>query len=270
MNPTTHETLELARLDALGMLDAEERAIFERAFQDASPALRDQIRREQNRLTDIGDLLPDVDPPQDLRGRVLVAVRDAMSAVTGRAGGDVLARIEPLAVNMRRNVSPLWRAACIGFATATIVLMGFAFNQQNTYDDALQAVRDGELAEQIALQLGPQFVDTFFSPTADRVRFMPVADAAAAASSSRAQVMIDHENQIAMLVCMNLPKVEGRYALVVTDEQGEVVSTVAMFDSNGALESQTLPNSLAPNDRYAIYASDPVTSEPGEPVLVSL
>ncbi len=270
MNPTTHEIMELARLDALGMLDTDERVVFERAFQDASPALREQIRREQNRLTDISDLLPDVEPPQDLRGRVLHAVRDAMTAVTGRTSGDVLARIEPLAVNMRRNVSPVWRAACIGFATATILLMGISFSQHTTYEDALQAVRDGELAEQIAIQLGSQFHETFFSPTADHVAFIPVADSTAVGKSSVAKVMIDHEKEIALLVCDKLPRVDGQYALVITDEEGKVISTVARFDSNGVLESQTLPNNIMASARYAICTTDATTNEPGEPVLVSL
>lgn len=265
MNPTTHEILELARLDALGMLDDEERTLFERAFQDASPALKEQIRREQNRLTDIGDLLPDVDPPQDLRARVIGAVRDAMTAVTGR-NADVLARIEPLAVNMRRNVSPLWRAACIGFATATVVLLGFAFNQQNTYDDALQALRNGELAEQIAREIGPQFVDTLLSPTAERVNFQQVADTT---TTGGAVVLIDSESKLAFLVCKNLPKVNGQYALVVTDEQGSVLETVARFDNSGELNGRLLDVVVSPNDRLAIFASE-TADEPGKPVLVSL
>ena len=269
MNPVnlkTHEILELARLDALGMLDSDERVVFERASQDASPSLRDQIRREQNRLTDISDLLPDIDPPQDLRARVIGAVRDAMAAVTGRNAGDVLARIEPLAVNMRRNVSPLWRAACIGFATATVVLMGFAFNLQTTYDNSLQAMRNGELAEQIAREIGPQFVDTLLSPTAEFVNFSPVADTGA---KGGAVVVIDKESKIAFIVCKNLPKISGQYALVVTNDKGEVLQTVARFVNSGELNGRVLDGSLSPSNRYAIYASD-TPNEPGKPVLVSL
>jgi len=265
MNPTTHDILELARLDALGMLDSEERAVFERAFRDASPAIQEQIRREQNRLTDIGDLLPDVDPPQDLRARVLGVVRDAMTAVTGR-NGEVLARIEPLAINMRRNVSPLWRAACIGFATATIVLMGFAFNLQNTYDDSLQALRDGELSEQIAREIGPQFIDTLLSPNAERVNFLPVADTS---GRGGAVVLIDKESKLAFLVCKNLPRIDGHYALVITDDNGDVLQTVARFENSGELNGRVLDGNIAPGDNFAIYASG-TTNETGQPVLVSL
>lgn len=269
MNPVklkTHEILELARLDALGMLDHDERVVFERAFQDASPALRDQIHREQNRLTDISDLLPDVDPPQDLRARVIGAVRDAMSAVTGRNAGDVLARIEPLASNMRRNVSPLWRAACIGFATATVVLMGLGFYVQSTYDDSLTALRDGELSAQIAREIGPQFVDTLLSPTAERVNFLPVADNA---GRGGAVVLIDSETKLAFLVCKNLPKISGQYALVITDNDGQILQTLARFENSGQLKGRVIDGDITTGSRYAIYASE-TPSEPAKPVLVSL
>lgn len=266
MKPTTHEILELARLDALGMLDEDERVAFERAFRDASPALQEQIRREQNRLTDIGDLLPDVQPPKDLRARVISAVRDAMFAVTGRNAGDVLARIEPLAVNMRRNVSPLWRAACIGFATATVVLMGVAFTMQSTYDESLQAFRDGELARQIAEKIGPRFVDTLLSPSAQRVNFTPVADTAA---NSGAVVLIDNETNLAFLVCKDLPKIEGQYALVVTDDQGKVLKTIVRFENAGELNGRLLDGGVTPGARLAILAVIS-PNEAAKPVLVSL
>ncbi len=266
MNPTTHETLELARLDALGMLDSDERVAFERAFQNASPALREQIRREQNRLTDIGDLLPDVDPPQDLRARVIGAVRDAMTAVSGR-NNDVLARIEPLAVTLRSNVSPLWRAACIGFATATVVLLGFAFNLQNTYDNSLHAFRTGELSEQIAREIGPEFVDTLLSPTADQVKFTTVADNSV--RNSRATVLVDSEMNIAFLVCKNLPKIDGKYALVVIDKDGGILKTLASFENEGQLDGQLLNGQFKRSDQLAIYASN-AAGEDAKPILVSL
>lgn len=266
MNPTTQEILELARLDALGMLDSDERVVFERAFQNASPALREQIRREQNRLTDIGDLLPDVDPPQDLRARVIGAVRGAMTAVSGR-NNDVLARIEPLAVTLRSNVSPLWRAACIGFATATVVLLGFAFNLQNTYDNSLQAMADGELSELISNEIGPEFLPIFLSPTAERVNFTTVADNSM--RKSGATVLVDDESNMALLVCKNLPKIDGKYALVITDENGGVLKTLASFENEGQLDGQLLNGEFLPTDQLAIYASDASGGE-AKPILVSL
>ena len=189
-----------------------------------------------------------------------------MIAVASRGGGDVLARIEPLAVNMRRSVSPLWRAACIGFATATVVLMGFGFFQHDTYDEALQAMIDGELADMIAREMGPQFKETFFSPTADHVSFVPVADNAA---NSGAVVMIDGESGRAFLACMDLPKIDGMYSLVVTDDQGQILKTIARFENAGELTYRPIHGGLAPGAQMAIYAS-PSPNEAAKPVLVSL
>ena len=59
---TTHELLELASLDALGLLDADERESFERAFRAAAPAVQAQIRREQLRAPRSAMNSPAVDP----------------------------------------------------------------------------------------------------------------------------------------------------------------------------------------------------------------
>jgi hypothetical protein len=56
---TAYELIEMAVLDALGILDEEERASFERAFAAAAPGLQAQVRAEQARLVDLVDLLPD-------------------------------------------------------------------------------------------------------------------------------------------------------------------------------------------------------------------
>ncbi|MEO1130526.1 MAG: hypothetical protein AAFX05_12590, partial [Planctomycetota bacterium] len=119
---TTQELYELASLDALGLLDDDERADFERAFRAAAPEVQAQIRRQQLHAADIEDLLPRVEPPAGLRARVLEAVRQAMSVVrpahmSHAQDSGVLAKIY--------TSMPLWRAACIGFATATVVLSLF-------------------------------------------------------------------------------------------------------------------------------------------------
>ena len=89
---TTHELLELASLDAMGLLDPEEREAFELAFRAAAPALQAQIRREQLRLSYIDGILPVVEPPPGLRARVMAKVREAIESMTIRkiSGGAIV------------------------------------------------------------------------------------------------------------------------------------------------------------------------------------
>lgn len=47
----TQELIELAVLDAMGLLDEQEREAFDAAFDAAAPAIQAQVRREQTRLS---------------------------------------------------------------------------------------------------------------------------------------------------------------------------------------------------------------------------
>ena len=73
------EMIEMAILDAMGLLDEREQSSFESAFRAASPSVQSQVRREQTRLSRIESLLPDVTPPSGLRAAVLTAVRAEMA-----------------------------------------------------------------------------------------------------------------------------------------------------------------------------------------------
>lgn len=78
------ELIELAILDAMGLLDEREQASFESAFRTASPSIQAQVRREQTRLSRIEALLPDVTPPAGLRAAVLAAVREQIATAQRR------------------------------------------------------------------------------------------------------------------------------------------------------------------------------------------
>src|SRR5688572_23634462 len=111
---TTQELIELAVLDAMGLLDEEEREAFDGAFGAAAPAVQAQVRREQTRISLSQDLLPDVEPPAGLRSLVLEAVRKAMGQPAERRHRH--ARLGMLTLMPARQVSPMWRAASVGFA----------------------------------------------------------------------------------------------------------------------------------------------------------
>src|SRR5688572_1624157 len=115
---TVQQLIELSILDAMGLLDEEERLQFESAFRSASPGVQAHVRREQTRLSRIESLLPEVEPPVGLRALVLEAVRAHMASEVTDDGLSSL--VIPMARS--RSVSPLWRAGALGLAAASLML----------------------------------------------------------------------------------------------------------------------------------------------------
>lgn len=258
---TTRELIEMASLDAMGLLDAQEREAFERAFGAASATVQRQVRREQGRLADAEALLPDVEPAFGLRARVIYAVRDAMRGVAVRDGGDVLARLAPAGVALRRNVSPLWRAACIGFATATVVLMAAGFSLQREWSRAAAASQNGDLAALMTSTLGPDFANALTNPNTTRMAFVP-ASLDTTDRIGTAALYFDSETGKAWLICDRMPVAEGAYSLAVLDPNGQVVETIAEFTyTSGGISGQQIPRlAFKPGSTLAIVP--PLSSSP--------
>ncbi len=256
---------EMATLDALGLLDADERRAFEESFDSAPAALKDEIRREQRRLTDLEHTLPDVSPPASLRDRVLVAVREAMAAMAPAGASGVIARIGSNEWSIRRAVSPLWRAACIGFATATIVLIAVGFYMRDTFDAALQDFRDRDLTQMMIQDLGRDFTDRLLSPGTVKVSFQPVIDG----HRARAAILIDPETRTAYLVTSDLPEVEGEYTLVIVNDSGDVQRPITTFASSGKLSGTPITTEIEHGVPLAIVPPT-ARSEKASPLLLSL
>lgn len=267
-NLKTNDLLELASLDALGLLDEEERRAFESAFRAAPASLQSQIRREQRRLTSVEDLLPEVEPPASLRARVIAAVLAAFGASADREA-DVIASIAPRAWSLRGNVTPLWRAACIGFATATIVLLALGYNLQREYQRTLVAFRDGEVASEITKSFGPQFVSVMFDPETQNVHFAPAGQRVDPDAAGQAMILINPKSKVCLLMCRGLEGMQGEYRLVVVDDAGAAKATLARFTTKGEIMSRKIDDvSLEPGTKLAILA--PLANgAPGAPVLQS-
>ncbi|MCP4007434.1 MAG: hypothetical protein GY725_24900 [bacterium] len=95
------DLLELAPLDALGMLDDYESALFTRSFHHAPAAVQDEIKELQAKVASNPVLLPKIEPPARLRERVLMRVDRAIEE-----GG---AELRPLATIGRRRPLPARR-----------------------------------------------------------------------------------------------------------------------------------------------------------------
>lgn len=75
---TREELLELAPLDAYGLLDEFEAALFNRSFHHAAPSVQAEIRALQAQLAEDPTFLAGDEPRPLLRQKVLVQVADAV------------------------------------------------------------------------------------------------------------------------------------------------------------------------------------------------
>jgi len=228
---TTRELLELASLDALGLLDEQEREEFERAFRAAPPEVRAQLRKEQARFADIDRWLPAVEPPPGLRARVLSAVKEAITAVSEPAPATA-GRIGPVVMPRWWNTAPLWRAACIGFATASVVLAGFFVRISQEYQRLDRITGSNIESDPFRKDGHGQLPSILVSANQHTVDFQ-LAPAAFGAQpvKTKAKLYYDSETRRAVLVCNDLPSESGQYALVLTNEAGQPERVLVEFES---------------------------------------
>ncbi|HVZ95122.1 MAG TPA: hypothetical protein VG797_11500 [Phycisphaerales bacterium] len=245
---TNKDLYQLATLDLLGMLDENERADYERAFRAASPEVQADIRREQLRAADLDALLPKVEEPYGLRDRVLGAVREAVAAIRL----EPIARIGPGSAHASIwRTTHLWRAACIGFIAATLVLSVYVF----WLNDSIRTIRNDALSSNtitgIANVTGsgfatalPRFQVTTFSPAAADYDGPAVA-----------QLYYDPQKQRAFLFADNLPDSPQEYTLVLRGTGGQADQPVERFRARFGSLATVEVKSVSPADfeRLAIH-----------------
>ncbi|MEZ6233149.1 MAG: hypothetical protein R3B68_03060 [Phycisphaerales bacterium] len=243
----TQELIELAVLDAMGLLDEEEREAFDAAFDRAAPAIQAQVRREQTRLCLCDGLLPDVEPPAGMRSLVVEAVRKEMASPARPRHRH--ARNAVLALVPARQVSPMWRAASVGFAAAALVL-GTTFLSLRAELDALnQNLENDRLISAMQSAVGSPYVVALLTDSRAEVRdFTPVAP------GTRGQARLwTHpqwgEGQEALLAMSNLPKVEGTLR-IVDYTGGQIGDELHEFEGRAGLQlvrftSEHIASSLA-------------------------
>lgn len=223
---TSRDLFEMASLDVMGLLDEQERVAFEEAFRAAPPAVQAQIRREQLRFAEVDRLLPDVEAPAGLRAKVLAAVRDAVSVLRTEPVGRIGA--QPARAGFASS-APLWRAACLGFASASLVLSYTAFslmqNNRQITDSALTLRIGDDMAKN-----APGLPEVLLSPGFSHVSFTPLAqDAGGAANRATARLLIDTTHGKAYLVCDGL-QIAAKYELVVVGSGSDRPERIREFE----------------------------------------
>jgi hypothetical protein len=210
---STKELIENALLDAMGLLDEDETASFERAFRAADPAIQAHVRREQTRLAHIERLLPKVQPPADLKAAVLEAVRAAMEEERQSSPSPIFTLMPS------SRVSPVWRAAAIGLTTAAIVFGATTLQMRDTIREINDEIAASGTLDQALATLGPRTRDLFFSESARNVAFRPVMTMDRPANTV---LKVNRESGEGVFVCQGLPESlnDRLLELVLVDREG--------------------------------------------------
>lgn len=257
---TLKELLELAHLDALDLLDEQEKNAFEHAFASAPPGVRAQVRAEQERWATMEPLLPRIEPPPDLKDRVLAAVEQAMirdEALGGPSSIDLLPGT---------RVSARWRTASVALMTAVVALTVAFVHVYRINADTREAIEAGG-AETSRLYVWGNSValrDSLFDSRVAFTYFRPVSET----SGARASLALHPDWEVGKFFCLNIAAPAGQtLRLCVVDEKNNVFRELSEFESDGTLKhvdvsmgsasvsGTRLAIALAPRDRKA-NASD--------------
>ena len=230
---TIQELLESAQLDALGLLDEQDREAFERAFQAAPEALKKQIRREQERLCRIDALLPQVDLPDALWPKVKDAVRAAQATAIAEVEAAGLASpVRPLPMTRSAGVHRVWRAAAIGFATAAVVLGAVTIHLRMTAENQVRLAVEEGIAQGTINVFGAEYLNEILYGR-DSLRYVMVPSRDGVRGD--AAVFTNPKwNDSAILYC-SAAAPEGRtLRLVELNDDGSIGRQFAEFESAGA------------------------------------
>lgn len=230
-NPMTREELlELAALDALGMLDAYESALFTRSFHLAPPAFQAELIDLQAAVSADESMLPGVTPPEDLRRRVLDAVARAAEIEAAE-----LAPIAAIGVPISRRRSgggrtnavtgstPVWRAAAFLLAAALVVAFYFGLQLLDTNRSMARTMAGVVDEGQIDKLLGPSFRAFAEDPTARRIALAPARGLGDEPIPARSAIVyINEETGEAYLFAVGLAEGEG-FTLTARGSEGTVL-----------------------------------------------
>jgi anti-sigma-K factor RskA len=242
------QLIELAVLDAMGLLDETEQHQFETAFRAASPQVQAQVRREQTRLSVMDSLLPDVSPPAGLRAAVLELVRRHILGQERDVAGEL-----PVLRSTSR-VSHLWRTASIALAAACVVLSVGTYQMYRSASETGTRLNDDGFMKAMVNKVGAAYVrDVLFDRDTRRVVFSPVATG----THGQVSAFFNPEWKEAKLFHLGLGDAEGRtYKLALIDDHNNI-TVLRSFNPTGEMDSVTFVlDRTLPKSRLAVLTTN--------------
>ena len=234
---TRQELLELAALDALGLLDRYEAALYTRSFHHASAPVQDEIVRLQAEIASDESLLPLDEPDGTLRERVLRKVAEAIESEASE--------FAPLAtIGRRRRGSnesggrssfgtsgPFWRAAAFILAGTVVVLAYFWTDAMKEHNELAKIALIRLTDVQLNQEVGPGITGFIFDDNVQRVVLKPPAGTN---TTFEAVLFVNPETGEAFLVTNNFDyNLDPTYAVNLTPADGPPDPRLAFMSTGG-------------------------------------
>lgn len=212
--------LELAGLDALGLLEPDEQREFNICLAKADATSLRLVREVQDSVADLGCLLPLETPDATLRDKVLDAVGRfvALEAQTSLATEPVgritqYTRRDWQQTTSRRGVWPGWRIAALVLFTVSAGLGWLAYDYRGSYQFQRTMVQRGQIEQLLRWELGRDLTDFVFRTDVIHAGLQPAATAPADFVGQMAVFYISGD-QRGILVWEDFPASASTYRLL--------------------------------------------------------
>ena len=236
------QLLELAVLDAYGLLEPLETDLFNSAFLDAPVALQEEIQRIQEKLALDESLLPDDLPEATLRRRVLDAV--------AKAADDEANRLAPLALigaragasryNQRPIGTSAWRAVAMVLFGVSVVLAAFAINAVDRANDITKYALNADVEQTMSDLVGTEFGEFIRNPSAPAVGL----ERTNGDPTGYIRVAINERTGVGYIFAIDLK--DGEEVIVQgTAPDGEVIELARITAGNTPVVAQTFSVDVA-------------------------
>lgn len=241
---TGQELLELAALDAFGLLDSFETERYTRSFHHAPAAVQDEIIRVQAELAGDARLLSPEEPDSSLRQRVLAAVAEAMErensqfaplATIGRRGRGAEGRMA------LAGAGQFWRAAAFALAAMVAVVVYIWFQTDQSRQLTFDLASDRLTLAELKAMVGNKDFELFLKNPNKVVKALRPVATDSAEFQGTATAFINAKSDEALVFCIGIPELgepgvsATPYTLTMRFTDG--TSKSLSFDSNGGVSA---------------------------------
>jgi hypothetical protein len=161
------QLLELAVLEAHGLLEPIESDLFTRSFHDAPASIQEEILRLQEKLALDDSLLPVENPPAELRKRVLLAVAETADKEAQRLAPLALIGARASAAQAQLGASRpviFWRTSAIVLFGVAVVLAVITLDAQRKANRNAQIALNSTTNAELTAMIGYKFSEFIGNP----------------------------------------------------------------------------------------------------------